>query len=423
MTAFHRIQGELYCEKVPVSQIAKKVGTPFYLYSHEAFTGRYLEMKKALSKLKPVICFSVKANPNLAVLRSLVKKGAGMDIVSGGELERALKAGCPARKIVFAGVGKKESEIKQAVQAGILLFNVESLPELELINLVAKKLKKKVDVSLRVNPDVDAGTHKHITTGKKENKFGIDLETAFDAFTHAEKYAFLNVGGVHVHIGSQITTIKPFIEAVSKVMKFIAKLERAGVEISFLNLGGGLGVVYKDEKPIQVTQFARELTRLLKGTRFGNGKGTLVFEPGRFISANSGIFVTKVQYKKVTDTKNFLIVDGAMNDLMRPSLYDAYHEIVPVAKPRNKKTVTDVVGPICESGDYFAKARLMPQIEADELIAIMSAGAYGFSMSSTYNTRPRVAETLVKGKAFDVVRKRETVADLLSYEKIPGYLK
>lgn len=425
MHDFQYRNGELYCEGLPVARIAAKVGTPFYLYSHTALTSRFLELSRAFQPLNALICFSMKANSNLAVIKSLVDKGSGLDVVSGGELFRALKIGCDPKKIVFAGVGKTDAEISRALDAGIFLFNVESLPELVAINRVAGKKKKRANVSLRLNPDVDPKTHRHISTGKKESKFGIDMESAFQIYLEKEKYPFVTLEAAHVHIGSQITTGDPFVTAIKKVLAFIRKLEARGVEIKTLNLGGGLGVTYKDENPQTALEYGKRIIPLFKGTRFaaGSKKGRLVFEPGRFIVANSGIFVTRLIYHKKNAAKNFLIVDGAMNDLIRPSLYDAYHHIMPVKAVFQEKNVkSDVVGPVCESGDYFAKDRVLPQISPGDMLAVFGAGAYGFAMSSQYNSRPRVPEVMVKGKKFEVVRKRETLQDLIRGEKIPSFL-
>jgi len=418
MKQFYYKGNDLYCEQVPVSDIAQKVGTPFYLYSHDALTSHYMQLAKAYKAINPLICYSTKANSNLAVLKSLVKKGAGLDIVSGGELFRALKVGANPKKIVFAGVGKTRSEIKEAIQKGILLFNVESVGEVELINDVAKSIKKKANVSLRVNPDVDASTHDYITTGKKESKFGIDLDSARKVFAHVTDYKHVNLSGIHVHIGSQITTVAPFVKAFKKVMRFIDFLEKKGTKIKFLNLGGGLGIVYDKEKPQTPKEFARKIVPIVKR------KGLkIIFEPGRFIAGNAGIFVTEVIYSKKTPAKNFLIVDGAMNDLIRPSLYDAYHEVRAVKRNGALKQVTaDIVGPICESGDFFAKARKLPDFQIKDQMAVMSAGAYGFTMASNYNSRPRVAEVMVSGKKFEVIRKRETREDLIRGERIPKFI-
>ena len=416
---FHYRNNDLYCESVRVKDIIAKVGTPAYIYSHSAFTGRLKELQKAFSAVKPLICYSMKANSNIAVLRSLVKQGSGLDIVSGGELERAKRAGCPGEKIVFAGVGKTNEEIAAAIRYGILFFNVESLPEIAAINEVASKLKKKATISLRINPDVDPRTHRHISTGKKESKFGIDLLRAEKAFVTRSKYPYVNFAGLHVHIGSQIEIGEPFVDAFKKVTKFIADLKKDGVELKFLNIGGGLGVTYHNEKPQKAADFAKKVAPILKATGL-----KIIMEPGRFISANSGILAAKVIYIKETAVKNFAIIDAAMNDLIRPSFYDAYHRIEPLKKNlRLKKVKYDVVGPVCESGDYLAKDRKLSELKRGDDIAVFSAGAYGYVMSSNYNTRGRAVEVLVKGSSFSIVKKRESVAELLAGEVIPAYLK
>ncbi len=431
---FRYLNGEVCCEKVRVRDIAERVGTPFYLYSYNTITEHYEKLAKAFRPLRPLICFSMKANSNLAFLRALVKKGSGLDIVSGGELYRALKAGCPPKKIVYAGVGKTEEEIARAIEKGILLFNVESISELETIDRIARRKGKVVNVSLRLNPDVDPKTHEYITTGKKETKFGIDLGLAFEIYTEQEDFPNLRITGAHVHIGSQITTGEPFVKAFRRVLNFLNKLEDEGVTIEYLNLGGGLAAIYKEEKPQTAAEYAAKIIPLLRDSKLGKRIGKelkLIFEPGRFIAANSGIFVTRVIYLKKSKAKNFVIVDGAMNDLIRPALYDAYHEVWPVTKLNEKSRggvtppllLSDVVGPICESGDFLAKDRMLPQLESGDLLAVLTAGAYGFTMSSQYNARPRVPEVMVHGKSFEVVRERETYKDLIKGERIPTFLK
>lgn len=416
--------GELYCEGVRVSDIADAAGTPFYLYSYKTITGHYQKLARAFRPVNPLICYSMKANSNLAFIRALVKQGSGLDIVSGGELFRALKAGCPPAKIVYAGVGKSEQEISTAIDAGILLFNVESIPELETIDTIARRKKKTVNISLRLNPDVDPKTHKYITTGKKESKFGIDLDRAYEIYTQQADFPNLRITGAHVHIGSQITSGDPFVKAFKKVLGFLDRVEAQGVRIRYLNLGGGLAAVYKEEKPQTADQYARRILPLLKKFQSSRReKVKIIFEPGRFIAANSGIFVTRVIYVKKTHAKNFVIVDGAMNDLIRPSLYDAYHEVKPVKETKTQDTVlSDVVGPICESGDFLAKDRRLPPLQKGDALAVMTAGAYGFTMSSQYNSRPRVPEIMVKGNKFVIVRQRETHADLIRGEKVPSFV-
>jgi len=412
MHDFFYKKGELYCDKVQISKILKKTGTPAYIYSHKTFTEHLVKLQKAFRSAKPLICYSVKANSNLAVLRALVQKGAGLDIVSGGELFRAKKVKCQGRKIVYAGVGKTAEEIRDAIKARILLFNVESIPELEQINTIAGKMHKKVNVSLRINPNVDPHTHEYITTGKAETKFGIDFEKARGIFKDARRFTNAQVSGVHVHIGSQIETGEPFVEAFQKIVEFIDELEASGIRIKFLNLGGGLGAIYGGENPQTAEAFAQKILPIFKKRKF-----QLIFEPGRFIAANSGILATRVIYVKETDVKKFTIVDAGMNDFIRPAFYGAFHHIWPVVK--NEKAhgwVYDVVGPICESGDFFAKDRELPEVKAGDLLAIMTTGAYGFTMASNYNSRPRACEVMVKGGTFKVVRKRETYQDLIRGE-------
>lgn len=410
--------GELHCENVKVSRIAKEVGTPFYLYSHHTLVDHFTKIKKAFAKVNPIICFAMKSNDNLAVLKTLVDEGAGFDIVSMGELKKALKVKADPKKIVFASVGKTEEEIAFAIKTGILLFNVESVPELEEINRIARKMKTKVKAALRINPDVEAATHQHISTGTLKNKFGIDLASTQDILKTPSRFSHVRISGLHIHIGSQIVTSEPFIRAVEKVIAFLNELRKDGVDIEYLDIGGGLGIIYKDEQPQTAQVFADAILPFLEKTGL-----KIIMEPGRFIVGNAGIFVTQVLYLKDNGFKKFLIVDGGMNDLIRPSLYNAYHEIVPVKQKNAELMTVDVVGPICESGDFFGKDRKLPLLKKGELLAIMSAGAYGYVMSSNYNVRPRVPEILVKGNRFAVVKKRETYADLLRGETIPAFLK
>ncbi len=410
---------ELYCEDVKISRVARPCGTPFYLYSYKTLIDHYRKLARAFKGLNPLICFSMKANSNLAVLRALVKAGAGLDVVSGGELYKALKVGCEPKKIVYASVGKTEVEIESAIKAGILFFNVESLPELALIDEVAHRLGKIVNCALRANPDIAPKTHEFITTGKAENKFGLDFKTVEETFLQRGRFPNVRLRGIHIHIGSQITEPEPFRRAIRKVLLLIRRLEDRDVKIEWLNIGGGLGIIYKDERPQTAVRFAQVVTPLLKGLDV-----KLILEPGRFIAGNSGILVTKVIYLKRTKAKDFVIVDAAMNDLIRPSLYDAYHEVLPVVRrPVQRSKLADVVGPVCESGDVLARDRRLPDLKPGELLAIMGAGAYGFTMSSNYNSRPRVCEVMViKGK-FYIVRKRETYADLVKGEVIPKGLR
>lgn len=413
MHDFYYKKNELFCEKVPVRKIVKKVGTPVFIYSQKTLADHLVKLQKAFRSVKPLICYSMKANSNLAVLRTLVKKGAGLDIVSGGELFRARKVKCQGKKIVYAGVGKTEAEIREAIRSRILLFNVESIPELEQINTIAKKMRKKVNVSIRINPNVDPHTHDYITTGKAETKFGIDFESARSIFLDAKRFTHAKVAGVHVHIGSQIEGGDPFVEAFQKIISFIEELETDGIKIKFLNLGGGLGVIYSDERPQTAEEFASKILPLFKKKKF-----QIIFEPGRFIAANSGILVMKAIYVKQTAVKSFAIVDAGMNDFIRPAFYNAYHNIWPVTKRENtKRWVYDIVGPICESGDFFAKDRELQEVKNGDALALMTAGAYGFTMSSNYNSRARACEVIVKGASFKVARKRETYQDLIRGER------
>lgn len=409
---------ELYCESVKIEKIVKKIGTPCYVYSHNTLVDHFTKIKKAFKEVDPLVCFAMKSNDNLGVLRTLVNQGAGFDIVSVGELKKVLIAGADPKKIVFASVGKTEEEITLAMKKGILLFNVESLPELDEINRIAKKRKKKVKVALRINPDVAAPTYSQVVTGTLKNKFGIDLATAQKIMNMTKKYTHIKFSGLHVHIGSQITTGEPFVKAIRRVIDFQKKLKKDGIELEYLDIGGGLGIIYKDEKPQTAKDFANNVLPLLKKTGL-----KIIMEPGRFISGNAGIFVTKVLYLKDNGVKKFLIVDGGMNDLMRPTLYGSYHEIVPLKKKSGRKVKMDVVGPICESGDYFAKDRLLPPLKKNDLLALMSAGAYCSVMSSNYNMRGNVPIAFVKGSKFELSRERQSFEELLKGERIPKFLK
>ncbi len=410
--------GELYCEGVPIRTIAQRVGTPFYLYSATTLENHVRAFDQAFAGTPHLICFAVKANPNGALLRLLGRAGTGADIVSGGELFRALRAGIDPKKIVYAGVGKRRDEIEYALKMDILMFNVESGEELAAIDKAAAEMHTKARIALRVNPDIDPKTHPYISTGLKENKFGIAIDRALEYYQTARNLPNVEVAGVHQHIGSQITEVQPFVDALEKVVGFIRELRAAGINIRFINIGGGLGITYKDETPPHPRELAKAIGPLLKECGC-----TLVLEPGRAIVGNAGILVMRVVYHKAGGGKKFVIVDAGMNDLIRPSLYEAYHEIKPVVQPAGpESTVVDVVGPICESGDFLAKDREMPATAQGELLAVMSAGAYGFSMSSTYNSRPRAAEVMVKGTEYFVVREREVYNDLVRGEKVPRWL-
>lgn len=418
MNDFKYKNNELYCENVKISKIAKEVDTPCYIYSHNSFVSKFNEIKEAFKEIDPIVCFAMKANDNLAVIKTLVNEGAGFDIVSIGELKKAKMAGADMKKIVFASIGKTEEEIVGAIKAGILFFNVESKPELEEINRIAGKMKKKPRVALRINPDVAAPTHAKITTGTLKHKFGIDLKTAHQMMKNRKQYKNIKFTGLHCHIGSQILIAKPFVDALKRVVAFVDVLKKDGIELKYLDIGGGLGIKYENEKPQTAKEFAKAVIPLLKKTGL-----KIIMEPGRYISGNAGVFVSKVLFLKDNGVKKFLIVDGGMTDLARPSLYDAYHEIIPIKKKAGKKTKMDVVGPICESGDFFARDRMLPTMKKDDLLAIMSAGAYGYVMASNYNVRGRGAEVIVKGNKFAVTKKRETFKDLLKGESIPSFLK
>jgi len=415
MHDFSYRHNSLYCESVNIEELAKKYGTPLYIYSRNTLISHYKKIKEAFSPANPLICFSMKANSNLAICKALVKEGSGLDIVSGGELYRALKTGVPSRKIVYAGVGKTEREIEIAIRHHIFFFNVESIPELGLINKVAGKLGMRQKVAIRVNPDIKVNTHKYITTGHGKNKFGIDLETAEKIFLERSRYKNLNISGVHMHIGSQIMEAEPFLRAMKRVINFIKGLEIRGVSVRWLNIGGGLGIIYSKEKPQTAREYAASALPILKKI-----KASIILEPGRFIAGNAGVLVTKVQYIKETPSKNFAIVDAGMNDLIRPALYGAYHEILPVRSHSysNSKDIRvfDVVGPICESGDFLGKDRKFIGLEEGDLLSVMGAGAYGFSMSSNYNSRPRAGEVMVEGSKAKLIRRRETYEDLLRTE-------
>jgi len=407
----------LFCEEVAISDIAASVGTPFYLYSRQTLENHFRAFDSAFGKVDHLICFSAKANSNLAVLRVFVRLGGGVDVVSGGEIYRAIQAGVKPEKIVYSGVGKRADEIEYALKQPILMFNIESSQELLAIDQIAGKLGTKAPVALRVNPDVDPKTHPYISTGLKKNKFGINIQKSVDEYILASTLRNTRVIGVSCHIGSQVTEVGPFVEAVQRIKELVAKLRAEGIEIRYVDLGGGLGITYHQEEPPPPREYAEALMKELSGLDC-----TLILEPGRVIVGNAGILVTRVLYTKEGGEKNFVIVDAAMNDLIRPSLYGSYQRIQPVHKKDRIETTVDVVGPICESGDFLAKDRKIPKVEPGELLAVMSAGAYGFTMSSNYNSRPRVPEVMVDKDRFQVVRKREEYEDLIQGESIPDFL-
>jgi len=403
--------GELYAEDVPVSTLVTAYGSPLYIYCAATLRRHFEAFDSAFSSLPHLTCFSVKANSNLSVLKTLAAKGAGMDIVSGGELYRALAAGVDPAKIVYSGVGKRGKEIEEALNAGILMFNVESVGELERLSAIATRLGKNANVSLRINPNVDPKTHPYISTGLKKNKFGLDIEHSLAAYAKAMELPGVTPIGIDCHIGSQLTSISPFLEALDKILAFREKLLGMGIETRYLDLGGGLGIQYNEEEPPHPREFGQALTAAIKDLPI-----TLILEPGRVIVGNAGILVTEAVYTKKTPSKDFIIVDAGMNDLIRPSLYDSYHTIREVRPAGRPPLTVDVVGPICESGDFLARDRELPAVAPGELLAVFSAGAYGFTMSSNYNSRPRAAEILVDGNKVILARRRESYEDLIALE-------
>jgi len=417
-------RGELYCEQVPVRRIADEVGTPVYVYSQRTFLDHYARVREAFAELDPIICFSVKCCQNIHICRLLAGQGAGFDVVSGGELFRALTAGADPSKIVYAGAGKTDAEIHQAIDAGIVWFNIESEPELENLQRLAAARGTRVRAALRINPDVDPRTHVYTTTGKKETKFGVDLERARRAFEQYGGQPNVHLCGLHLHIGSPVNTVEPYVEAVSRAVALSAQLRRAGFEIDTLDIGGGFGADYEVEQAPDAADYAGAVIPLLRGTGL-----RVLMEPGRSIAANAGVLVGKVLFVKQSGTKKFVIVDAAMTDLIRPALYQARHFAWPVCPgegycPPARKfdlrlpgTVeVDIVGPVCESSDFLAKDRYLPPLARDEYVAVFTTGAYGFVMSSQYNSRPRAPEVLVAGDSYRVIRRRETYEDLIAAE-------
>ena len=413
---FYRAR-HLWVEGVALERIARDVGTPAYVYSKARLLDNLRQFQDGFKSMNHLVMFAMKANSNGAILSLLGKAGAGADIVSGGELFRARRAGIPPHKIVFSGVGKRADEIRAALETGILMFNVESVEELQLIDRVAASIHKAAPVAIRVNPDVDAMTHDHITTGKKENKFGIAIDKAFPVFQMAAKLPRINLQGIHAHIGSQITSVRPYAATLTRLLKLVDQLEESGIAVSHLDLGGGLGVRYKDETPPTPQALAGELRKQLHGREI-----TLLLEPGRYIVADAGILLTKVLFRKTAGSKHFIIVDAAMNDLARPALYDAYHGIYPLQIKNGTMISADIVGPVCESGDYLARQRKLAQPEQGDMLAVAMAGAYGYAMSSQYNSRPRPPEVIVHGTRWMVLRERETLEDLVRGERIPADL-
>ena len=412
MSVFEYRNNQLHAEDLPVTEIANAVGTPCYVYSRQALESAWLAFDEAFGDHPHLVCYAVKANSNLAVLNVLAKLGAGFDIVSQGELERVLRAGGDPAKVVFSGVGKLREEMIRALEVGVYCFNVESEAELEILNEVAGEVGKVAAISLRVNPDVDAQTHPYISTGLKENKFGIDIDRAISVFERAAELPNIKVSGIDCHIGSQLTTVTPFMDAMDRLLERIDQLAERGIVIDHLDIGGGLGVRYRNEQPPAPSAYVSALL-----DKLGDRKLKVVMEPGRAIAANAGIMLTEVQLLKSTEIKNFVVVDAAMNDMIRPSLYSAWQDIIPVSPRAGEAVASDVVGPVCETGDFLGKDRDLC-VEPGDLLAVCSAGAYGFVMSSNYNTRNRVAEIMVDGAQFHIIRRRETYEDQFALESL-----
>lgn len=427
MDFFNYKNGQLYCEDVPAEKIAQEVGTPAYVYSKATLLRHYRQVADAFEPLNATICYSIKSCGNINLCRVLANEGCGFDVTSGGELFRALKAGGDPKKMIYAGVGKTDQEIADGINAGIAAFNLESEAEIENVDRVAGQVGKKAVGAIRINPDVDPKTHAKTTTGKKETKFGVDIERAERVFEQYRNLKNLRIGGVHIHIGSPVYEIQPYVDAVNKIIALIDRLTEKGHKIEWFDVGGGFGVNYeRPDQALPVTEHAKALVPLLQGKPY-----KIAFEPGRYIAGNSGILLTRVLYRKQGGEKKFVIVDAGMNDLIRPTLYESYHHIWPVKPdaanlnadrrrdftPQNGETV-DVVGPICESGDYLAKARPLPETRRGDLLAVFTAGAYGFAMSSNYNNRPRAPEVLVDGANYKIIRRRETLEDLIALEKM-----
>ncbi|MFN4131693.1 MAG: diaminopimelate decarboxylase [Caldimicrobium sp.] len=406
--------GELFCEEVPVREIVKRFGTPLYIYSAKTIRRHFRVFDSAFNGINHLTCYSVKANSNLGILALLRQEGAGADVVSLGELKRALRAGIPPKKIVFSGVGKTSEEMEFALHAGILMFNVESAEELEVLGEIAKKLKIKAPFALRVNPNVDPKTHPYISTGLRKNKFGIPEEEVIPLYLKAKENPYLLPIGLDAHIGSQLTEISPFVDAVRRLKELWRDLTSRDFELKYIDLGGGLGIVYDAEEPPLPEEYSKSIVEELRDLPI-----TLIFEPGRVIVGNAGILVTQVLYTKSNKEKNFVIVDAGMNDLIRPAFYQAYHKIIPLEDRGEEEIIADIVGPICESGDFLAKERKISKVKRGDYLVVMSAGAYGFVMSSNYNSRPRAAEVLVDGNQVFLIRRRETIEDLLALESIP----
>jgi len=417
MHHFNYIQNELYCEDVSISEIADRVGTPFYLYSHATLERHFLAFDRAFEGAEHLVCFSAKANSNMAILKMLADLGSGLDIVSGGELYRGLRAGFPSNKVVYSGVGKRVDEIDFALEQDILMFNVESMQELEVINQRAGALNKTASIAIRVNPDVDPKTHPYISTGLKKNKFGIDTQTAIGAYQAADQMENIRIEGIDCHIGSQISEASPFKDALENLMILVDELKGLGIPIGTLDMGGGLGITYDSETPPAPGEYAKPIVDKIKERNLN-----VILEPGRVIVGNAGILVTRVLYRKPGQTKEFVIADAGMNDLIRPSLYGAYHAVQPVKRTDADEVRADLVGPICETGDFLANDREMADAARGELLAVMSAGAYSYTMSSNYCSRLKVPEVMVKGDQFAIIKERQTYDDLVRGESIPRFL-
>ncbi len=416
MNPFTYHNGLLHAENVSLEQIAHTVGTPTYVYSRAALEHHWQEFNRGFQSHDATVCYSVKSNSNLAVLALMAQLDSGFDVVSGGELQRVIRAGGKPEKIIFSGVAKSAEEIRFALESEIFSLNVESRPEMERICDIARSLKRQAPVSIRVNPDIDPNTHPHISTGLREAKFGVDFTEALDLFRFAQQEKNLDVVGIAVHIGSQMTSLEPIIDALARVLDFTEQLAAENIVVKHLDLGGGLGVRYKNEEPPTITEYC---TTILNTLNRRNCSLPLSIEPGRAIAAHAGILLSRVEYTKSTGTKNFALIDAAMNDLLRPVLYEAWMDIVPVQKKSTKEQTYDVVGPVCESGDFLGKDRTL-SIKANDFIAVLDAGAYGAVMSSNYNTRPKPAEVLVDGHEFFVIRARESIDDILRLERIPA---
>ncbi|UCE34000.1 MAG: diaminopimelate decarboxylase [Deltaproteobacteria bacterium] len=410
-------KNRLYCEDVSVASIADEVGTPLYLYSYATIKRHFSVFDNAFKELAHLTCFSVKSNSNLAILKLLALQGGGADIVSAGELFRALRAGMPPEKIVFSGVGKTPHDIEQALQSDILMFNVESEQELQTLDRIARDTGKRAPIAIRINPDIAPKTHPYVVTGFGETKFGIPIDDSPAAYKLAQQLDNIDVKGISCHIGSQLTEIEPFLDAMGKLRALMKGLEKKDISISYLNIGGGLGITYDDENPPHPSEYAAALKKTM-----GANNVTLILEPGRVIIGNAGIMITRVLYTKSTPHKRFVVVDAGMNDLIRPALYNSFHAVQPVEITSSEKAKGDLVGPVCETGDFFARDREMASFQPGDLVAVMSSGAYGFSMASNYNSRPRPAEVMVRGNLFSVIRSRETYDDLVKGEFIPEFL-